>query len=45
MKVFSIVIMPRHRTLTGLNEKQRRRNLYSRSHNNRNDNNVNNVQN
>ena len=33
------------RTLTGQNERQRRRNLYSRTHNNRNDNNANNVQN
>ena len=32
--------MPRHRTLTGRNERQRRRNLYSRTRNNRNDNNV-----
>ena len=35
--------MPRHRTLTGRNERQRRRNLYSWTHNNRNDND--NVQN
>ena len=40
---FFTVIMPRHRILTGRNE--RKRNSYSRSNNNINDNNVNNVQN
>jgi hypothetical protein len=37
--------MPQHRTSTGRNERQRKRNLYSRTHSNRNDSNVNNVQN
>ena len=44
MKVFSTIIIPRHRTLTGRNERQRKRNLYSWAHNSRIDN-INNVQN
>jgi hypothetical protein len=41
----STVIVLRHRTLTARNVRQRRINLYSRTYNNDNDNNVNNVQN